>query len=107
MTGNMYGSFSICTIGNLVNYNTRTVGETRKCFSTISAEKNNESASKNVSTIKRDEMEYVHFIKNDESLFARAISSDALKKAWFQLKSKPGMHTKGTNDETLSGISDF
>jgi len=74
----------------------------------MSGEKDNESALKKTILSNKDKLEeeYINFIKNDESLFERAVSPASLKRAWYQLKSKPGMLTKGTNEETLSGISE-
>jgi hypothetical protein len=77
-------------------------GETRKNFSTSLSENKNESAS-NYTVIKKIEM---NWLVNDEKLFERAVSVDSLKRAWFTLKSKLGMFTKGADNVTLSGISD-
>jgi retron-type reverse transcriptase len=77
-------------------------GETRKNFSTSLGEKKNESAS----NYKGMEKIETNWFTNDEKLFERAVSVDSLKRAWFALKSKPGMSTKGTDNVTLSGISD-
>jgi len=45
------------------------------------------------------------FFNNDEKLFERAVSIEALQRAWFELKSKPRMSTPATDEITLSGIS--
>ena len=44
-------------------------------------------------------------LNNDKDLFYKATSPEALMEAWTQLKSKPGMHTPGSDNETLQGIS--
>ena len=44
-------------------------------------------------------------LNNDKNLFYKATSPEALIEAWTQLKSKPGMHTPGSDNETLQGIS--
>ena len=108
VTGNIHSCWPMCTIGKPMIYEVGTVAETRKYFSSTSGEKNNESALKKTVLSDKDESEeeYINFIKNDESLFERAISSASLKRAWYQLKSKPGMLTKNTGKETLSGISE-
>jgi len=46
------------------------------------------------------------WITNDNKLFERAVSIEALKRAWYIQKSKPGMMTKGSGEETLNSISD-
>jgi hypothetical protein len=65
-------------------------------------ENKNESAA-NYTVIKKIE---TNWFANDEKLFERAVSVDSLKRAWFTLKSKPGMLTKGADNVTLSCISD-
>jgi retron-type reverse transcriptase len=45
------------------------------------------------------------FFNNDEKFFERAVSIEALQRAGFELKSKPGMFTPATDEITLSGIS--
>lgn len=44
-------------------------------------------------------------LNNDKELFYKATSVEALIEAWHQLKSRPGMHTPGSDNETLQGIS--
>ena len=44
-------------------------------------------------------------VNNDNELFYKATSPGALIEAWTQLKSKPGMQTPGSDNETLTGIS--
>ena len=79
-----------------------TMAETRKNFSTKSGEKDNELA---IPEDLKSGDEYINFIKNDKKLFERAVSAEALIKAWYQQKSKLGMGTSGTNKETLTGIN--
>lgn len=64
----------------------------------------NGSASK-FKTIKEEELNPSWF-KNDNKLFERAVSVEALKIAWYMIKSKPGSLTSGSNQETLNKISD-
>jgi len=45
------------------------------------------------------------FFNNDEKFFERAVSIEALKRAWFELKSKPGMSIPIINEIPLSRIS--
>jgi len=73
----------MCTIGKPIVYEVGTVAETRKYFSSTSGEKDNESAVKKIVFSNKDELEeeYINFIKNDESLFERAVSSASLKRA--------------------------
>lgn len=44
--------------------------------------------------------------KNDKHLFANSMTADKLKEAWYQIKSHPGMLTKGSNNEIIDKISD-
>jgi hypothetical protein len=78
------------------------VRETRKYLSTLLSKGKNESASnnKNISQLEID------WFLNDEKLYERAVSVNSLKKAWFALRSIPGMSTRGTDDVTLNGIND-
>jgi len=100
LTGNTYGTLYMCTsYKRMFKF---VAGETRKNFSTLSGEMKNESAS-NTKGMKNIETDW---FMNDEKLFERAVSIDSLKRAWFALKSKPGMSTKGMDSGTLSGISD-
>jgi hypothetical protein len=73
----------MCTIGKPIVYKVGTVAETRKYSSSMFGEEDNESALKKNVLSNEDELdeEYINFIKNDESLFKRAISSISLKKA--------------------------
>jgi hypothetical protein len=64
----------MCTIGKLAN--ARTVAETRKYFSVEINAKDNGSTPKKKTPLELSEEEYIRFIKNDESLFDRAISPD-------------------------------
>lgn len=101
-TGNKYGILCMCTSYRLQQ--TSVTGETRKNFSTLLGEKENESASNNT-IIKKIE---TNCFMNDEKLFEKAVSVDSLKRAWFILKSKSDMSTKrGERDNVaLNGISD-
>lgn len=83
----------MCTIGKPIIYLIGTVAETRKYSSFTSGRKDNESALKNNVFSNKDKLEeeYISFIKNDESLFIRAISYASLMRAWYQLKSKSGI----------------
>ena len=99
-TGNTHGILCMCTSHRRTFKSV--AGETRKNFSTLLGENKNGSAS-NYKNMKKIETNW--FI-NDEKLFERAVSVDSLKRAWFTLKSKPGMSTKGTDNVTLSGISE-
>lgn len=44
-------------------------------------------------------------LNNDKELFYKATIVEALIEAWHQLKSRPGMHTPSSDNETLQGIS--
>jgi len=79
-------------------------GESRKHFSTSLGEMKNGSAS-NSKTIKEESLNPSWF-NNDNKLFERAVSVEALKRAWYMIKSKPGSLTPGSNKETLDKISD-
>lgn len=81
-------------------------GETRKYFSTLSGEKDNELAVSIETKNKFDNIIDEKWITNDNKLFERAVSVEALKRAWYVQKSKPGMMTKGSGGETLNSISD-
>jgi retron-type reverse transcriptase len=80
-------------------------GEIRKSFSTSSGELENGSAfySNNMNEEYKVDLDW---FKNDNKLFERAVSVDALKRAWFMLKSNPGMMTVGSSQVTLNNISD-
>lgn len=83
------------------------VGEARKYFSTLLSEKDNESAVFLTDTKNKfDNLIDEKWITNDNKLFERAVSIEALKRAWYIQKSKPGMMTKGSGEETLNSISD-
>lgn len=96
--GNMHGILHMRTIHRL-----SVAGEFRKYFSTLSGEMENGTAS-NSKTIKEEELNPSWF-KNDNKLFERAVSVEALKRAWYMIKSKPGSLTPGSNQETLDKIS--
>ena len=81
-------------------------GEARKYFSTLSGEKDNESAVLTETKNKFENIIDEKWITNDNKLFERAVSIDALKRAWYIQKSKQGMMTKGSGEETLNSISD-
>ncbi|WP_391594141.1 cytochrome c oxidase subunit 3, partial [Winogradskyella sp.] len=81
-------------------------GEARKYFSTLSGEKDNESAVLIETKNKFDNIIDEKWITNDNKLFEKAISIESLKRAWYIQKSKPGMMTKGSGEETLNSISD-
>ena len=97
--GNMHGISHMRTSHRL-----SVVGESRKYFSTLLGEMENESAS-NLKTIKEEILD-PNWFKNDNKLFERAVSVEALKRAWYMIKSKPGSLTPGSNQETLNQISD-
>ena len=80
-------------------------GETRKYFSTLSSESENESASLSSSTNDKEHGVDLTWFRNDEKLFERAVSVESLKRAWFMLKSNQSMMTVGISQETLSNIS--
>lgn len=44
------------------------------------------------------------WITNDNKLFERVVSVEALKRAWYVQKSKPGMMTKGSGGETCAKL---
>ena len=69
-------------------------------------EKDNEPAASNETMNKFENIIDEKWITNDNKLFERAVSIEALKKAWYMQKSKPGMMTKGSSGETLNRISD-
>jgi retron-type reverse transcriptase len=81
-------------------------GEARKYFFTLSGEKDNESALLVETMNKFDNIIDKEWITNDNKLFERAVSVEALKRAWYIQKSIPGMMTKGSGEETLSGINE-
>lgn len=98
-TGSMHGILHMRT-----SHRISVAGETRKYFSTSLGELKNGSASlhKNI----KEELN-INWFRNDENLFERAVSVKALKRAWFMIKSKPGMPTKGTDDITLDRLSEY
>jgi len=99
-TENMYGILHMRT-----NHRLYVVGETRKHFSTSLGELNNGSASlfRNI----EKKIFNLNWFKNDKNLFERAVSVDALKKAWCTIKNKPGMLAKNTNFITLDKMNKF
>jgi len=97
--GNMFGILHMRT-----SHRSSVTGETRKYFSTLSGEMENELAS-SFENIKNKEFN-LDWFKNDKKLFERAVSVESLKRAWYMLKSKPGMLTKGIDLVTLDKISD-
>lgn len=98
-TGNMHGILHMRT-----SHRISVAGETRKYFSTSLGELENGSASlhKNI----EEEKLNPNWFRNDKNLFERAVSVEALKRAWYMIKSKPGMLTKGTDDTTLNKLSE-
>ena len=72
-------------------------GEARKYFSTLSGEKNNESAVLAETKNKFDNIIAEKLITNDNKLFERAVSVEVLKRAWCNKKSEPGMMIKGSD----------
>jgi retron-type reverse transcriptase len=101
LTGNMCGRLYMCTS------RLSAAGESRKTFCTSLGEKDNELASNYKITDNSNHNTFDNgWLINNNKLFGRAISMDSLKRAWFMLKSKPGMSTRGSNEETLSGISE-
>lgn len=99
--GNMPGILHMRTSHSL-----SVAGEIRKYFSTSSGELENGSASYFNNISEEEHKIDSDWFKNDRKLFERAVSVDALKRAWFMLKSKPGMMTVGTSQVTLNSISD-
>lgn len=99
--GNMPGILHMRT-----SHSISVAGETRKYFSTLSGELENGSASYFNNKSKENNKVDLNWFKNDEKLFERAVSMDALKRAWFMLKSEPGMMTVGTSQVTLNSLSD-
>ena len=81
-------------------------GGVRKHFSTLSGEEDNGSAVIVETKKKFDNIIDEGWITNDNKLFERAVSVEALKRAWFIQKSKPRMMTRGADKETLNSISD-
>ena len=81
-------------------------GSLENIFSTLLGEKDNEPAASNETMNKFENIIDEKWITNDNKLFERAVSIEALKKAWYMQKSKPGMMTKGSSGETLNRISD-
>lgn len=100
IVGNKFGILHMRTIHRL-----SVVGETRKSFSILLGESENGSASLSSDTNDKEHRVDLNWFKNDKKLFERAVSVDALKRAWFTLRSKPGMMTVGSSPKTLSGIS--
>lgn len=108
-TDKIYGFLFMRTIGNSNILILETVAETRKYFSSMYGKKENESALKKNILIKRKnklEEEYITFIKNDETLFQRAVSPKALKQAWIQLRKDFNIFRKDLNTKNYSEISD-
>jgi len=77
VTGNLRGYQSIRTNGKFSNILLGTIAETRKYSTSMCGIEDNGSALKETDK----EEDYLAFIKNDKSLFERAISVQALKKA--------------------------
>ena len=100
--GNKCGILYMCTSRRYISV----AGEARKYFSTSLGEEDNESAVLDNTKNKFDNIINQKWITNDNTLFERAISVEALKRAWYNQRSVPGMMTKGSGDETLSGIND-
>jgi len=75
-------------------------GGSRKQFSLL---RQTESFNEPTNNIYTSEMKDI--LNNDKDLFYEAVSPEALMEAWVQLKSKPGTHTSGSDNETLQGIS--
>lgn len=99
--GNKHGILHMCTSRRLWS----AAGETQKTFSTLSGKEDIELATNIKVTSKFDNKIEKKWINNDNKLFEKAISIEALKRAWFGLKSNPGMLTRGSDFEALSGIS--
>lgn len=98
-TGNMYGILHMRT-----SHRISVAGETRKYFSTSLGKLENGSASlrKNI----EEEKLNLNWFRNDTNLFERAVSVEALKRAWYTIKSKPGMFTKSIDEITLDKLSE-
>lgn len=96
-TGNMYGILHMRT-----SHRISVAGETRKYFSTLSGELENGSAF--LHKIIEEKKLNSNWFRNDKKLFERAVSVEALKRAWYMIKSKPGMLTKGTDEITLDKL---
>jgi retron-type reverse transcriptase len=47
-----------------------------------------------------------NWFRNDKNLFKRVVLLEALKRAWYMIKSKPGMFNKSTDDITLNKLSE-
>jgi Type II intron maturase/Reverse transcriptase (RNA-dependent DNA polymerase) len=100
--GNKHGILHMCASRRLPS----AAGEIQKTFCTLLGKENIELATNIKVTSKFDNKIEKKWINNDNKLFERAVSVEALKRAWFSLKSKPGMSTRGSDFETLSGISE-
>ena len=75
-------------------------GGSRKQFSLL---RQTELFNEPTNNIYTSEMKDI--LNNDKDLFYKSTSPEALIEAWTQLKSKPGMQTPGSDNETLQGIS--
>jgi retron-type reverse transcriptase len=104
---NTYGFNHIKTRGF-----TKASGEVREKLDSVEYQKANNEPSQILSLqIKTTEQEnfYTKSFKNmdnDNRLFLRSVTSKALKEAWYQLRSNPGMLAKGSDEVTIEKISD-
>jgi len=100
--GNMSGILYMRTSHGLF-----VAGEARKYFSILSDKLENGPASYSNDISEEKHLKNLNWFKNDEKYFERAVSSDALKKAWFSLKDKLNtLHVK-TDQVTLSSLRDY
>ena len=98
-TGNTYGILHMRTSHRIF-----VTGEIRKYFSTSLGESENGSAFL-LKNIEKKNLN-LNWFRNDKKLFEKAVSVDALKRAWYMIKSKPGMFTKCTDAITLDKVNE-
>ena len=120
----LMGNRSLRMLGMGIRYNRRNIGifvkhTLRPITNTSSCWEGNRGGSKKQFSLLRQTEENLNneptnniytsgmkgILINDKDLFPKATSSEALMEAWTQLKSKPGMHTPGSDNETLQDIS--
>jgi retron-type reverse transcriptase len=88
------------------SYSLSVTRETQKYFSTLSNELENGSISYSNNISEEKHKTNLNWFKNDKKLFERAVSVDALRKAWSMIKNKPDMMTGNTSQVTLNNLSD-
>lgn len=86
-------------------------GEVREKLDSVESQTNNEPSQILLLQAKTTEQEnfYTKSFKdmdNVKGLFLKSVTSNALIEAWYQLRSNPGMLTKGSGEETINKISD-